>query len=95
MRGTTARNLRRIAREVGVNPKTTYFHAFIRGVGYYHGSREWDWAERRKKEFAETNSVSRTIVLGICLRRAYQEAKRMYKGLSPTVLAPSTQQVLA
>jgi hypothetical protein len=81
MRGTTARNLRKIARGVGANPNSTYFHAKIRG-----------WRERKRAERAAGKGevASRVIVLGICLRRAYKEAKRMYKGLPPTAFEPTT-----
>jgi hypothetical protein len=82
MRGTTAKKLRQIARGVGANPRTTYFHAKIRG-----------WRERKRAERIGTSkgeAASRVVVLGICLRRAYKEAKRMYKGLPPTALEPTT-----
>lgn len=92
MRSITAKNLRKIARGVGADPKTTYVHSKIRDEGYYHGSREQRWADQRKDK--SKAAVSRTIVLGICQRRAYQEAKRMYKGLPPSSYAPTNVEVV-
>lgn len=87
MRGTTAKRLRKIARGVGANPETSYFHSAIRPEGYYHGSKEQLWADKRKDK--SMAAVSRTLVLGVCLRRAYREAKRMFKGLPPSSFAPT------
>jgi hypothetical protein len=60
MRGTTAKNLRRVARELGLDPKTSYLQAAQRTTS--------------KREVAPECTV-----LTECLRKAYKEAKRIYK----------------
>lgn len=74
MRGTTARHLRQIAREVSAEPKTSYFYAVLRG-----------WREKAR---AGKRDHSMTRVLGYCFRRAYKEAKRIYLNKPPTALQP-------
>jgi hypothetical protein len=72
MRGTTAKNLRRIAREVGAAPKTQYGFAKLRGY--------WERMRAGKRD------RSRTVIMGNCFRKAYKEAKKLYLGKPSTAL---------
>ena len=68
MRGTTARSLRKIARELELEPKTKYAPG------------------GRLRKRANGSPIRRPLVMLECFRKAYKEAKRMYKGLPPSAL---------
>lgn len=68
MREATARTLRRIARELELEPKTKY-----------------GWGGKLRKRL-NGSPIRRPLVMLECFRKAYKEAKRIYKGLPPSSL---------
>ena len=71
MRGHTARKLRKIVKELGLPDKTTY--AIVKGLhspGYRDDSGVWH------------QGPERTQMMTGCFRRAYKEAKKVYRGKS-------------
>jgi hypothetical protein len=80
MRGTTARKLRKIARSLELPAKTGYAPGgkLRRRPGYRDESGIWQ----------DGPPIPRPTVLTECFRRAYREAKKIYKGKPPSTLAP-------
>jgi hypothetical protein len=80
IRGKTAKRLRRIARALKLSTRTAYAP----------GGRL-----RRRPSYRDAEGVlqpgapiPRPGVLVECFRRAYKEAKKLYKGLPPSALMP-------
>lgn len=80
MNGRVSRQLRKIARELELKPET----------GYAPGGRL-----RRRAPYLDAKGVPqpgppvpRPTVLTECFRRAYKEAKKLYKGLPPSMCLP-------
>lgn len=84
MRGKTAKRLRKIARALELNPNTTY----APGGKLRHGPAiRVDDPETGPRMVAGP-PIRRPAVLQECERRAYQEAKKIYRGAPPTALEP-------
>lgn len=84
MRGKTAKRLRKIARGLGLDPKTSYAPG----------------GELRRRppvlrpdtgELQAGPPIPRPMTMRECLRRAYKEAKKIYKGLPATALSPEKE----
>lgn len=88
IRGKTAKRLRQIARALNLNPTTGYAPGGPlrrRPAGKVYG-------EDGELVVTPGRPIPRPGVLIECLRRAYKEAKKIYKGLPPSVLAPESEQ---
>lgn len=72
MRGTVARRLRKIAAELRLNPQTSYAPG----------------GKLRRRPSYRGAPIPRPGVLTECFRRAYREAKKIYKGLPPSTCVP-------
>lgn len=86
MRGTTARRLRQIARGLGLDAKTEYAPGGKlrrRPDRIIHG-----------KVIAGA-PIPRPFVMVECFRRAYKEAKKIFKGLPATALVPEHEKLVA
>lgn len=79
MRGVTAKRLRKIAKSIGLPESGKYVPGgpLRRSPGFRHPETG---------EWMEGAPIRRPAVLTECFRRAYKEAKRIYKGLPPTRL---------
>jgi hypothetical protein len=75
MNAKLAKKLRKIARGLGLDPKTTYGPV---------GQQRYVEVGEDKKRFDLPSAMS----MRPCVRRAYKEAKKIYKGLPPTALEP-------
>jgi hypothetical protein len=80
VRGKTAKRLRKIARELKLNPATSYVPG---GRLRRHG--DYRDAEGVLQRGAP---IRRPAALVECFRRAYKEAKKLYKGLPPSTCVP-------
>ena len=80
MRGATARKLRRLARSLGLDAETRYTPGgpLVRRPGYR--DEDGTWQEGAPKP--------RPAILVACARRAYREAKKIFKGEPMSVLMP-------
>ena len=85
MNGKTAKRLRKIARELQLNPETGYAPGgkLRRRPGYRDELGLWQ----------EGAPIVRPAVLKECFRRAYREAKKIFKGLPPSILLPEGTEV--
>lgn len=83
MRATTSKKLRKIAQSLELPAKTRYVYAgkLRRRSGWRNEAGEWQ----------EGAPIARPIVMVECFRRAYQEAKKIYLGKPPSVLAPEAE----
>lgn len=84
MRGKTAKRLRKIARQLELNPATTYAPGGPLRRGPDKGYTDDEGVFHR----VPGAPIRRPGVLQECFRRAYQEAKQIYKGAPPTALEP-------
>jgi hypothetical protein len=82
--GRVSRKLRQIAKELKLEPKTEYAP----------GGRL-----RRRANYVDDKGVlqpgapiPRPFVLRECFRRAYQEAKKIYKGEPPSICVPEAKE---
>ncbi|HXI67307.1 MAG TPA: hypothetical protein VNH41_05165 [Steroidobacteraceae bacterium] len=66
MRGVTAKKIRRIARSLGLDPKTTY--------GVVGQKRYVEIGPEKEQVY-----LPQTVVMDKCLRKAYKVAKKAYK----------------
>lgn len=87
MRGATAKRLRKIARELGLPAEAKYLP----------GGKL-----RRRSDYRDENGeiqqgapFPRPFVLNECFRRAYREAKKIYKGLPMSILLPEAEKETA
>jgi hypothetical protein len=80
MRGTTAKHLRRIARGLNLSPQTAYAPGgkLRRRPSY----RDADGA------LQQGAPIRRPWAMVECFRRAYKEAKKIYKGLPASTCVP-------
>lgn len=76
MNGKIAKRLRRIARELSLNPTTTY--APMGPLRRRADKAVMD--EEGKIQVIPGQPIPRPFALGECFRRAYREAKKIYKG---------------
>jgi|GEM_PF-2534035 len=77
MNAKLAKKLRKIARGVGLDAKTRYGPS--KPVRAMYGPRRCD-----------QNGTLPPMVMLPCFRRAYKEAKKLYKGLPETALEPKS-----
>jgi len=75
MNGRVAKRLRRIAAELHLNPENTYAP-----FGPLRRHPDRTITRDGKIEVIEGRPIPRPFALGECWRRAYQEAKKLYKG---------------
>jgi hypothetical protein len=85
MNAKTAKRLRKIAAELGLNPKTGYAPGgkLRRRPGYTDELGLWQ----------EGAPIVRPAVLTECTRRAYKEAKKIYMGKPSSILLPEGSEV--
>ena len=84
MRGRTAKRLRQIARALNLNPRTNYAPGgrLRRRAGY-----------RDEAGVLQPGApIPRPGVMVECFRRAYKEAKKLYKGRPPTTCVPEGEE---
>lgn len=81
MRGVTAKRLRKIARGLKLEPKTSYLPG-----GPLR--RRPDIRTELTGEIIPGPPIPRPFVMVSCLRKAMKEAKKIYKGLPATALEP-------
>jgi len=83
MNGRVSRQLRKIARELELKPETGYAPA---------GKLRRRWTYLDSKGVPQQGPpIPRPIVLTECFRRAYKEAKKLYKGLPPSMCLPTEE----
>jgi hypothetical protein len=82
MNGRVAKRLRKIAKELRLNPQTAYAPG-----GKLRRRPSYRDAEGLLQQGAP---IPRPGTLVECFRRAYREAKKIYKGLPPSTCVPET-----
>lgn len=85
MNGKTARRLRKIAAGIELPPSTSYTPG---GPLRRRASRTEIDPLTGVREVVPGAPIPRPMVLEECWRRAYREAKKIYKGLPPSALLP-------
>jgi hypothetical protein len=85
MRGSVARRLRKIASGLGLESKTDY----AAGGVLRRRADHWGYDDEGKRKLLQGAPIPRPQVMTECLRRAYKEAKKIYRGLPPTALIPA------
>jgi hypothetical protein len=85
MRGKTAKRLRQIARALSLNPTTNYVPG-----GKLRRRASYRDAEGKLQQGAP---IPRPAVMMECFRRAYKEAKKLYKGLPATSCVPEGEEI--
>jgi hypothetical protein len=86
VRGSTAKRLRKIVRALNLASKTGYADGGV----LRRRPNTWGYDENGKYAQIPGDPIARPTVLVECFRRAYKEAKKIYKGLPPTALLPAT-----
>lgn len=81
MNGRTAKRLRRLVRELKLDPETKYAP-----VGVLRRLPERTYVDRASGDtkVLPAGVLRRPFALAACERRAYQEAKALYKGIDTT-----------
>jgi hypothetical protein len=83
--GKTAKRLRKIARELKLNPQTGY----VPGGPLRRRPDRWEFDELGvEKRRVQGAPIQRPGVLTACFRRALKEAKKVYKGQPPSICVP-------
>lgn len=88
MRGKVAKRLRQIARGLNLPAKTGYSSG---GVLRRRPDR-WESNEHGEQVRVPGPPIPRPGVLTECFRRGYKEAKKLYKGLPPTMCVPQADE---
>jgi hypothetical protein len=86
MNGRVAKKLRRIARQLNLNPVASY----VPGGRLRRRPDRWDSNEKGERVLIQGAPIQRPGVLVECFRRAYREAKKIYKGQPPSVCVPES-----
>lgn len=84
MNGRVSKKLRRIARELNLSPTTAY----APGGKLRRRPSRWDSDELGAQVLIQGPPIPRPGTLVECFRRAYQEAKKIYKGQPPSICVP-------
>lgn len=88
MNGRVSRQLRKIARVLELAPATDYRPA---GKLRRYAPRLQKDAEGHMRMLPGP-PVPRPLAMTECFRRAYKEAKKLYKGLPPTICVPEAKE---